>query len=515
MKIAIVHYHLNRGGVAQVVANHLSTLDAAAPSGEKFEVAVLFDGQQQGWPSDLPSRLTSVDLTLCPVPELAYDQYPVTNVKRLASALSSRLGERGFLPDETLLHVHNHSLGKNVSMPGAIAALALKGYASLLQIHDFAEDFRPANYRFLNEAIGRSELGSVLYPQASHIHYAVLNRRDERVLGRAGVAPERLHWLPNPVPEFREVSARERARDRLEQVVGVPRNKRYALYPVRGIRRKNVGEAILWSALAGDTTEFAVTLAPLNPRELPFYDGWRRFAAERALPFRFETGAEDQMAFSENLAAADVLLTTSVAEGFGMVFLESWLAGRPLVGRDLPEITADFVEAGLKLDGLYPHLQIPLDWVAQDQWHTALRSAYRSAMQEFGQFGPDARLMQEMIEQKTEDGYVDFGDLDEPLQKDVIQRVIQDASCRRMIRDQNERLVRVFSGDEDGLTDDIAYNQQVIREQYAMEPSGRRLLALYQNVLGSHRDSQIEPVSSAGAILDRFLDFNRFRLIRS
>ena len=47
-------------------------------------------------------------------------------------------------------------------------------------------------------------------------------------------------------------------------------------------------------------------------------------------------GAPGGLEFFENLAAADAVATTSLAEGFGMVFLEAWLAGRPLVGRDLP-----------------------------------------------------------------------------------------------------------------------------------------------------------------------------------
>ena len=68
----------------------------------------------------------------------------------------------------------------------------------------------------------------------------------------------------------------------------------------------------------------------------------------------------------DNNAAADLLLTTCVAEGFGMVFLEAWLAGRNLVGRDLPEITADFVEAGIQLDSLFARLPVPIDWVGKD-----------------------------------------------------------------------------------------------------------------------------------------------------
>ncbi len=60
------------------------------------------------------------------------------------------------------------------------------------------------------------------------------------------------------------------------------------------------------------------------------------------------------------IAKADALITTSVAEGFGLAFLEPWLASKPLVGRNLPEITADFAEHGLDLSALYNCLPVPL-----------------------------------------------------------------------------------------------------------------------------------------------------------
>ena len=44
------------------------------------------------------------------------------------------------------------------------------------------------------------------------------------------------------------------------------------------------------------------------------------------------------------MASAHRLVTTSVAEGFGLAFLEPWLFGKGLLGRNLPEITVDFAK---------------------------------------------------------------------------------------------------------------------------------------------------------------------------
>ena len=56
MNIAIVHYHLNRGGVTQVVRNHLLALDAVSDPDQRIRTAILFGGRKQGWNNDLPEQ---------------------------------------------------------------------------------------------------------------------------------------------------------------------------------------------------------------------------------------------------------------------------------------------------------------------------------------------------------------------------------------------------------------------------------------------------------------------------
>lgn len=357
MQIAILHHHLNRGGVTSVIANHLRSL-ATLPEAQRPErVVIFYDGQQDGWPADLPSELS---IALVDEPALGYDAAGASaEPERLADILCERFDACGLQPGDTLLHVHNHSLGKNASLPRALEHLAGDGWRMLLQIHDFAEDNRPENYRHLQHAIGVSdpdELGEILYPQSPGIHYATLTERDAEILRTAGIAEERLHTLPNPVHEFGEMPSREEAKSRVFPVLGLPPEARLIVYPVRGIRRKNLGEMLLLSALAQDGTYFAVTLRPKNPVEAASFDRWAWLAEDLDLPCRFDTGGAYECDFKDTLAAADAILTTSVAEGFGMVFLEAWLAGKPLIGRDLPEITREFKAVGMTFDGMWDAL---------------------------------------------------------------------------------------------------------------------------------------------------------------
>ena len=73
MQIAIVHYHLNRGGVTQVIVNHLRALAVTAAEGERLRAVVFFGGRCDGWPAESIAQLKSLDVHLRAIPSLDYD----------------------------------------------------------------------------------------------------------------------------------------------------------------------------------------------------------------------------------------------------------------------------------------------------------------------------------------------------------------------------------------------------------------------------------------------------------
>lgn len=515
MNVAIVHYHLNRGGVTRVIANQLLALDRALDRSDLVRFLILFGGRSAGWPADLPEKLRSIRLKLCPIPALDYNARSVDSADELSGRLRQILGDSGFSPEETLVHAHNHSLGKNTALPGALKSLADDGFSLLLQIHDFAEDFRPANYRGLRDAIGADRFSAIVYPQAQHIHYAVLNRRDRTNLTRAGVSEERVHFLPNPVPAPDGLPGRADARKQLQRRFSIDPSQRFVLYPVRGIRRKNLGEAVLVAAIAQSGTRVGVTLAPLNPAEQPRYERWKRFAAQQDLPCQFELGEAGGLGFGENLAAADVILTTSVAEGFGMVFLEAWLADRLLTGRNLPEITSDFTASGIRLESMYESVRVPVDWVGRDRFRDTFARVYTAVLESYGETANvTADEVDRWMSAKICGDCVDFADLDEPLQEHVIRRVCDDRSAPGQLCELNASGMP-FGYEMDDSDSLIAHNKGVIEREYALEPSGKRLVHVYSKLLGSPRlvtddTADVEP----DRILKGFLDVARFRTLR-
>lgn len=508
MKLAIGHYHLNRGGVTRVIENQLLALDGALGNGEICEALIFYGGRHEGWPADLPDRLQKIRLRLEPLPELDYDSEHGGTSADLDLQFLAKLEQAGFSPDRTIVHLHNHSVGKNAALPSTVWKLAEQGYGLLLQIHDFAEDQRPGNFRLLAEA-GKDlpDWHGRLYPQAANVHFAVLNGRDRDVLQSVGIPPEQLHFLPNPVLAFERFPERGAARVKLNNLFAVSPDESFLLYPVRGIRRKNVGEALLYSVLAPAGTVVGLTLPPLNPAERVRYEQWKATAQRCHPPFRFDVGAPGGLSFAENLAASDAILTTSVAEGFGMVYLESWLADRPLAGRNLPEITKDFCEAGLDLSRLRSRLEVPTDWIDTARLRESLLKGFRATIEAYDRSQPPELV--EQVAEKIGGDAIDFGDLDETFQAAILEKVISEPSARQELLDANPGIVDVGNGEL------VQTNASVVHREFSLRPSGARLAAVYDAVLNSARGHVIKPLDHPGAILDRFLDFSRFRLLRS
>lgn len=512
MFIAMVHYHLDLGGVTQVIANHLRALQMQA-GGEHFRVLVLHGGRCAGWPDRLPD-VPSLDYSVHVVPGLDYDDQP-QDPRELATRLQAVLREAGGLPDASVIHVHNHALGKNPTLPGTLCELARDGWALLLQIHDFAEDFRPENYRRIAAGLGSaaSDTDAGVYPSAAHVHYAVLNQRDARILAAAGAESAQLHVLPNAAGDVGALPPRAPARRELARRFGIPENRRLLLYPVRGIRRKNLGEALLWSALAGDGWQVGLTLSPLTPAERPSYERWKTLAASLQLPMAFEIGEQSGLSYVDNLAVADRMLTTSVAEGFGLVFLETWLAGKTLVGRDLPEITADFVAAGLRLKHLRPRLNVPLDWIGAAQWRCDFEQAYTQTLTRFGHRLPLADELHRVLDGLIDDGLVDFGALSSRHQQQVVSQVAESDKRRQRLRALNGWIENAL-GDAELTADTVAQNAAVVRATHSLAACGQRLSDLYREVAASPRTSEVRSLPRAGRILDEFLQPERFQPIR-
>jgi len=476
LRVAIVHYHLRPGGVTTVIERAVAALNA-----HDVRTAVLFDGEAT------QARAGVVRA----VPGLGYDGTgdPAVLADELLAAARDALGGE---PD--ILHAHNHAVGKSGVLPRALRELARRGKKLLLQIHDFAEDGRPGNFRKLVDEVGHGDLATMsatLYPVAPHVRYALLNLRDRAILTAAGLPAEHAHHLPNCVTETKPLP--------------LPDGPPLFVYPTRAIRRKNLGEFLLWSAVSGPDLRWATTLAPTSPADRTPYDAWVRFAGELGLPVEFEAGTRRKWSLEDLLRAASAIVTTSVAEGFGLAFLEPWLAGRMLHGRNIPDVTMDMTEAGLELDHLYQELLVPVEWVGADRLRKSVDEGLRRLFEAYGRPLPAGALDRACHGIGTQDA-VDFGRLDEEMQRNVIRRVARDA-------DAAAQLVPPHLAQSPLSPVLIERNRAAVRKSFGPAIYAERMVAIYKELAASE-PGPIASINGA-AVLEGFLDPSRFRLLRT
>ena len=480
MKIAIVHYHLQPGGVTRVIEN---TLQAWEENGTEIE-AVALSGR--AYPGDrLPDTrvVQGLDYTS---PRDAVDPRVLT--ERLRASAKDALGQT---PD--LWHIHNHSLGKNPSLTAAVSLLAESGERILLHPHDFAEDGRPGNYLSLSEVYQRA------YPTGHTIHYAALNQRDRGFLAHMlKDSSSRVHLLANAVPPSTPFSESQE-----EKILDLPEN--LLLYPVRAVRRKNLGELALLASSHQDF-HFANSLGPTNPEFTPVFEDWKQFGKELELPLTYGLGEHTDASFPEMVGHAQSILSVSVAEGFGLGFLEPWTFGKGLCGRNLPDITSDFAELGVSLANLYDRLPIPLDCIpsvsqVRETIQSALAQFYLDYQEELPEDGTEIAF-----KSMVENDCIDFGRLDERNQRGIIRSVAQSPELQQGI--QKHSGLEVLSGEI------IDRNRQAVTEQFSLSSYAERTLNIYQELLATDNGTQCH-FANGQLLLDQYLSPTRLNLLRT
>lgn len=435
MTVLMAHYHLKPGGVSTVIKRQ-----ARALAHEGIACGLLVGEAPEGAaPASLPGFAVE--------PALAYDP-PAARGEAAASVGAPRddprVGlikaalerEARALGPDTVIHVHNPTLAKNAALLPALAALAKDGYPILMHVHDLAEDWRPELYR------------PVEYPAGCA--WAAINGRDAARLGEAGA--RLVAFLPNPVFSDSELEAYARLlREGPPKARGGGKGAASTLlYPVRGIRRKNLGEALLVARYLPAGMRLSVTLPPSSDRDKPYYEAWISSAARLGLPAEF--GAGLRASLDENYGRAAAVLTTSIKEGFGLSYLEPLARRKAVLGRRLGQVCDDFEAAGLRFGGLYDELRVPEGLCDLKAMAARARADAERCAWAFG-LGDDGAALADGVERLFVPG-CDYGRLDEAAQAELIGAIAGDPGAKKAFAEANPRLeafsalAEAGSGDE-------------------------------------------------------------------
>ena len=464
MKIVFIHYHLKTGGVTAVLRQQVEAMLHTS------DLLIL-----TGAPPETPFPCETVH-----IPGLGYDESGLNRFEpeKVAAAIIKKIRlkwEGGC----DLIHVHNPTLAKNRNFLKILKTLQKEKNRLFLQIHDFAEDGRPL--AFFSEE-----------DYVSDCHYGVINSRDYNILLKAGLKEEGVHQIFNTLTPFNS-----KATDAI--------SKNYVLYPVRAIRRKNIGEAILLSLFFTNDETLVITLPPNSPMDIKSYERWKAFVEEKHLHIIFEAGLTHE--FSDLVLAADFLITTSITEGFGFSFLEPWTAKKILWGRRLPEICRDFEKNGVRLGHLYSRLNVPVEWIGREK----LFKKWKSCVQRAGALFDttiDETAIKNAFEKTIDTDIIDFGLLDETFQQIIISKALSDSDSRDALIHLNPCLSNPGDvSNKDGL---IQNNLKAVARHYNQTKYRKSLLDIYARVI---RDTVHQKIDKK-ILLSEFFNLDYFSLLK-
>jgi hypothetical protein len=461
MKIVFLHYHLKTGGVTTVLRGQIAAI-------RKVCDTLVITGDRAG---------TALPCEVVEIPEIGYDlpesppHAPQLVADKILKAISNAW-PRGC----DVLHVHNPTLAKNRCFLRVLNRLQKAGIHLFLQIHDFSEDGRPGAY--------------FREPYPADCHYGVINSRDREILIRAGLDAAGVHLVPNaihPLP------------------VETRRPEPLVLYPIRAIRRKNLGEAILLSLFLRNSQRLDVTQPPNSPQDIASYGAWKHYVKEKRLNVNFDVG--QKVDFFALVGAAASMVTTSIAEGFGFSFLEPWTAGLLLWGRKLGEVCRDFELNGVRLDHLYDRLEVPFDWFEADAFFQRWQTAALAAADAYN-YALAPEVLNHRLAAMRHGKMVDFGNLDETSQRQILSRLLTDAAARASLISLNPWIEHAGVASESAEI--IANNRKAVADRYGPALYRERLSTIYDRVAHHPVRHRIDK----RVLLDAFFDLERFPLLK-
>jgi glycosyltransferase involved in cell wall biosynthesis len=589
LRLGMMHYHLRPGGVTSVMRDMAIALGSHSEyESIRIDVLASVGSEERAHKTFAAARGERVErLKIVDVPALAYRGKPYQDkeaflraAEGLAKEMLKHADAGGSAPEcPYVLHSHNISLGKN-----PVATMALKLAAEearerslpvwfINQAHDLAENNRPEQMRAFfnctgkrNEAFARS----FMYPNTPNVLYLTINSADIGSLIELGIARDRIFLLPDPI-DWRpygegalwEKDAAELAAMGLEAVdhkeLMLQRLSRYAaskghifdpsrpilLSPLKVMRRKNNVESLLLLALfkhLGTDCQLLISLGANSPPDNAYSRRLLNYAASRGMAVVTGFGHEiisetDRRSIRNRLVTrytmgdlyglCSAALTTSVVEGFGLAYHEGWLCGKPVIGRKIPEITADFEANGMNFDHTYEKLAVPLDGLPD--LRQRLRREYETKLHAMPRGGKYAGALHRL---STDDiinaklfrlggrRCVDFADLSLELQLEMLDALIEDPSAITRLIDLNPAVAlsyeAIANSTSDRLQRLVDTNRSVVQSKYSLDAMARRLENIVEHGDSLYREDCVQiplTVEKHALTMQKYVQPEMLRLI--
>jgi len=461
-RITIFHYHLQTGGITQVIRDSIYSL--IRQSKEEMEIRIV-SGRQQGTeefsagirevisshlkekeenrqnPESIEGPRVRVNVEVLESIGYIDAMQDPPETEALKAILLQRYGG-------TIWWIHNYHIGKNPAFTRALIEIAGEHPEQQLifHIHDFPESGRFENLKKIRNQLGTESL----YPVYPNLRYIVINGRDRTILQKAGIPEELLHSLNNPISfhdsgfiDFWQIHDKINRWAKGESYRWNDGGK-LILYPVRAIRRKNILEAALITNLLETPANLLVTLPGTSQQEKQYSDLLSIAYREKLIPGVWAVGTrlgEFETGFAELTRSADLILSSSVQEGFGYLFINSLLWGVPLVARWLDILQGVENHFSPGSSHFYREMTIPL--IEKDR--KILQESFSDTFKDLKDTFPDALLkpLKDEIFRMFQKDTIDFSFLSPRLQYEHLRDAVSSDTYRESLRELNAPLLAV------------------------------------------------------------------------
>jgi len=363
----VLHYHFRPGGVRRVIELTLPHLaEAVGPSLVSFTLAL---GEH---PAEVPV-LSDPPLTLFVEPTFSY------LAEQSASPAAVRLAIRRALerlipnPQNSVLWFHNSALARNVLLADEVRLMAAKtNLRLLLHHHDFWCAGRWSRWpEMVNAGFHTPEtVARAIFCESTRAVHITINASDHQSLCEGW--PTQTKFLANPVTP---PVATDRSRAKSWLRTELQSEAAVWVCPTRFLRRKNLVESLLLTRWLAPEAWFVTTAGRGSAEEHAYEKRLRE--ATRGWQVRWGILRESSApSVHEILAVADVVVITSVQEGFGMAFVEGASAGTPLIARALPDAMRTLTSLGYEFPNLYHEITICPSLFDVDAEAARVRSAF-------------------------------------------------------------------------------------------------------------------------------------------
>jgi glycosyltransferase involved in cell wall biosynthesis len=446
-----IHHHARPGGVTTVMRGYAEAFARLRPEhSANIVFSSSFDSEHAS-----PARLIASEL--CDYKDFPSRYQLELTAQRIREKLRHTI-ESLNMADPLCLVLHNPGLAKNAALSLACAQCVrelrrVRDVRFFIVAHDFAEEGRLD--RLASIARLRSwglNFAQIAYP--AFAGYIVPSEKNRILLEKAGVNACR---LTNPVIRSSTGMSKIGRANLLSAISALARRtdenfdpaRPIWFYPVRLISRKNIVEALLIACIIHDGN--CILGSPGASRsDQALFDDCRQWCHKLSLRAVFDIeriagagrfGIDRGEVFPLVCHAADMCLSTSVAEGFGYALYEPLLYGKKIITR-LPDMFQP--ESGAVFPISYRTLPVPVCWVdvrrlARKYWrllNEAFPGEMRGAFEQFANHYFSATSPQSLIQNDT----IDFAGLDYHAQWSILERLAGCGQSRAHMRSAFERI---------------------------------------------------------------------------